>query len=226
MPRDFSGATLRVRVPALRTDNHIAQWCDLILSVETINQLQCAEEVFQAHPSILSVDIRAANVAWDGEDTMPVSGTHCFLTSDGHVTAKGWAYQSDEALSSIEIRLVVLSELVRHRRLPDCGLLAHIDSNVACLASTRDELDELVACLARSSTSPNGLSVPELAAVLAGLRLLQIDLSSDAPCVGNELNELYTVGGKHAGLTTDQIENLCERLQVGAGLLPTHPAAA
>jgi hypothetical protein len=224
MPRDLPGATLRVRVPAIASDNHTVQWCDLILSLETINQLQIAEQVFQAHPSISSVDIRAANMTWDGEDTMPVSGKHWFLTSDGYITAKGWADLSGEEVSSIELRLTALSELVRHRRFPVCDLLAHIDGDTACLGSTPDELDELVASLPGSARASEALSVPELAAVLAGLRLLQIDLRSDAPCVGNELNDVYTVGGKHPGLTMDQIENLCERLQAGARPLPTNPA--
>lgn len=59
----------------------------------------------------------------------------------------------------------------------------------------------------------NKLSPEELDAILAGLRLLAASLDSGAvrPDDG-DIGSILTNSGKHAGLTADQIDTLCERL--------------
>lgn len=55
------------------------------------------------------------------------------------------------------------------------------------------------------------LSQEELSAVLAGLRLIQ---STDT--LPLDIADIYYEGGSLAGLTNDEIDDLCERLNVDA----------
>lgn len=54
----------------------------------------------------------------------------------------------------------------------------------------------------------------EIAATLAGLRLLQLELDNpdNDGWFGEDLQQVYTDGGTIEGLTSDEIDSLCERL--------------
>lgn len=53
-------------------------------------------------------------------------------------------------------------------------------------------------------------------ALLAGLRLLQLALENpdDGGWFGEDLKNVFTNGGQHEGLDPDEIDELCERLNV------------
>lgn len=54
----------------------------------------------------------------------------------------------------------------------------------------------------------------ELAAVLAGLRALQDLRDMTAGELPIEISDIFTNGESHPGLTNDEIDQLCERLNV------------
>lgn len=66
------------------------------------------------------------------------------------------------------------------------------------------------------STSEYELSGKERDAVLAGLRLLQLHLESpsDGDWLGGDIHRIYTNGDDHEGLSLNEIDELCERLNV------------
>jgi hypothetical protein len=57
----------------------------------------------------------------------------------------------------------------------------------------------------------------ETAAILAGLRLLQLEIDSpyDGGWFGDALKDVYTNGGEFEGLRSDEIDVLCERVNFG-----------
>lgn len=58
----------------------------------------------------------------------------------------------------------------------------------------------------------------ELAAVLAGLRMLQLEVKSVADSsnwIDQEIHDIYTDADSLVGLDSDEIDSLCERLNIG-----------
>ena len=58
------------------------------------------------------------------------------------------------------------------------------------------------------------LSGIETDAVLAGLRLLQRELMGGWPEMSTDVEQIYTNTGAHAGLGVEEIDELCERINV------------
>lgn len=62
--------------------------------------------------------------------------------------------------------------------------------------------------------TPHGFMPAEHAAVLAGLRALQDLRTMNAGELPDDINDIVTSGGVHKGISDEEIDNLCEYLNV------------